>query len=85
MTKAKFRTGDKVQVVGIPPLKFAPGVKDQLGTKKLFKRMVGKVYTIRGFGKYGHVELEPTRLDSVWIEPEYLKLRARKPTKRKTR
>ena len=37
-----------------------------------------KVYTIRGFGKYGFVELEPKRLNSVWIEPEFLKLRARK-------
>jgi hypothetical protein len=45
MTKAKFSVGDKVKVVGMPPIKFPPGVKDELGTKKLFKSMVGRVYT----------------------------------------
>lgn len=81
MGKVKFQIGDKVRVVGIPPITFAPGVKDELGTRKLFKRMRGKVYTIRGFDKYGHVELRPTRTDTVWIEREFLKVRAR--TKRK--
>jgi hypothetical protein len=40
--------------------------------------MLGKIYTVRGFNKRGNVELHPTRLDWVWIEPEFLKLRARK-------
>jgi hypothetical protein len=35
MTKAKFRLGDKVKVVGIPPITFAPGVRDEMGTTKL--------------------------------------------------
>jgi hypothetical protein len=70
MTKGKFRVGDKVKVVGMPPIKFAPGVKDELGTKKLFKGMLGKVYTVRGFDDIGNVELEPKRLNTVWIEPE---------------
>jgi hypothetical protein len=74
----KFRVGDKVKVVGIPPLTFAPGVKDELGTVKLFKSMLGKVYTVRGFDKHGHVELQSKRLDFVWVEPELLKLCARK-------
>lgn len=73
----KFRIGDKVKVVGMPPLTFAPGVKDELGTEKLFKSMLGKVYTVRGFDKYGNVELRPKRLDTVWVEPEFLKLRSR--------
>jgi hypothetical protein len=62
---------------GIPKITFAPGVKDEMGTKKLFKSMLGKVYTVRGFDKYGLIELEPKRLSTVWIE-EFLKLRARK-------
>ena len=41
MTKAKFRAGDKVEVVGMPPIGFAPSVKDELGTKRLFKGMLG--------------------------------------------
>ena len=76
----KFRIGDKVKVVGMSPVKFAPGVKDELGTEMLFKRMLGKVYTVRGFDRYGNVELRPKRLDTVWVEPEFLKLRARKRT-----
>jgi len=52
-----------------------------MGTKKLFKSMVGKVYTVRAFDEYGQVELRPKRLSYVWIEPEFLKLRARKRTK----
>jgi hypothetical protein len=62
---------------------FAPGVKDELGTERLFKSMLGKVYTVRGFDKYGHIELVPKRLNTVWIEPEFLKLRARKPKTRR--
>jgi hypothetical protein len=83
MTRPKFRIGDKVIVVGMSPLTFAPGVKDELGTERLFKSMLGKVYTIRGFDRYGNVELEPKRLNTVWVEPEFLKLHSRKTKKRK--
>jgi hypothetical protein len=76
----KFRVGDKVKVVGMSPATFAPRVKDELGTEKLFKSMLRKVYTVRGFDKYGNVELQPKRLNTVWVEPEFLKLRARKRT-----
>jgi hypothetical protein len=61
------------------PVTFAPGVKDELGTEKLFKSMLGKVYTVRGFDRYGNVELRPKLQDTVWVEPEFLKLRARRP------
>jgi len=81
--RRKFRVGDKVKVVGMSPVTFAPGVKDELGTEKLFKSMVRKVYTVQGFDRYGYVELHPKRLNSVWVEPESLKLRARKSNKRK--
>jgi hypothetical protein len=49
-----------------------------LGTEKLFKSMIGKTYTVRGFDDYGHVELHPNLRNWVWIEPEFLKLRARR-------
>jgi hypothetical protein len=74
----KFRIGDKVKVIGMSPVTYPPGVKDEMGTEKLFKSMIGKVYTVRGFDKYGNVELQPKRWDTVWVEPRFLKLRARK-------
>jgi hypothetical protein len=83
MVRRRFRVGDKVKIIGIPPMSFAPGVKDELGSEKLFKSMPGKIYTVRGFNKYGHIELRPTRSDFVWIEPELLKLSAARSTKRK--
>jgi hypothetical protein len=83
MARKRFRVGDKVKVAGMAPMSFAPGVKDESGTEKLFKSMLGKVYAVRGFDKCGNVELRPKRLDFVWIEPEFLKLRAARSTKRK--
>jgi len=74
----KFRLRDKVKVDGMRPATFAPGVKGAPGTEKLFKSMLGKVYTVRGFDRYGNVELQPKPLNTVWVEPEFLKLRARK-------
>jgi len=65
------------------PVRFPPGWKDELGTEKLFKSMLGRVYTVRGFDKYGNVELEPKRLNTVWIEPEFLKLRPKKKAKKR--
>jgi hypothetical protein len=82
MGKRKFQAGDRVTVIGLPTINFAPGVKDELGTEELFRSMLGKVYTVRGFDRYGHVELQPKRLSIVWIEPELLKLRERKSRNR---
>jgi len=47
MGQTKIHLGDKVRVVGIPKLTFAPGVKDEMGTRKLFKSMLRRVYTVR--------------------------------------
>ena len=76
--RRRFQVGDKGKVAGMSPVKFAPGIKDELGTGKLFKSMLGKVYTVQGFDRYGNVELHPHKLDWVWVEPEFLKLRSRK-------
>jgi hypothetical protein len=78
MRRRKLRIGDKVVVIGLSSVTYAPGIKDELGTEKLFESMLGKVYTVRGLDKYGNVELQPTRRDTVWIEPKFLKLRGRK-------
>jgi hypothetical protein len=81
MRARKLRIGDKVKVIGIPTLSISKELENELGTTKLFKYMLGRVYTIRGFDEYGHVELHPKRLSHVWIEREFLKLRTRKPNK----
>ena len=49
-----------------------------MGTGKLFKSMLGKVYTVQAFDRYGNAELHPKQLNSVWVEPEFLKLRVSK-------
>ena len=69
---AKFglKVGDMVKVTRYRPGRYPPGVKDDLRTEALFKRMVGKSYRIRGFDEYGHIELRPKRLSFVWIEPD---------------
>ena len=73
MTKRKLKIGDKIRVTGYRPGNYAPGVVDDLGTEELFKSMVGRRYTIRGFDDYGNIELQPKRLHYVWIEPDLVK------------
>jgi hypothetical protein len=74
----KFRIEDKFKGIGMSPVTFPPGVKDELGTERLFKSMLGRVYTVRGFDKYGNVELESKRLNTVWLEPQSLRPQARR-------
>jgi hypothetical protein len=71
MDKRKSRIGDGVKVVGMSPVAFAPGVKDELGTEKLFKSMHGKVYTVRGFDKYGNIEIPGIQLDQSVSVPAF--------------
>lgn len=74
MAKGKLKIGDTIRVIKYRPGKYAPGIKDELGTEKLFKSMVGRSYKIRGFDNYGNIELEPKRLNTVWIEPDLVEL-----------
>jgi hypothetical protein len=78
MAKRKLKIGDKIRVTGYRPGKYPPGVVDDMGTEELFKSMVGRRYTVRGFDKYGHVELQPKRLHFVWIEPDLVELVGRR-------
>src|SRR5215469_3622886 len=48
MPKHRFQIGDKVRVTGMSPVTFPLGAKDELGTEKLLKNMLGKVYTVQG-------------------------------------
>jgi hypothetical protein len=74
MAKHELKEGDIVKVIKYRPGKYAPGVKDELGTEDLFKSIVGKRYRIRGFDQHGHVELWPKVLDTVWIEADLVEL-----------
>lgn len=79
MTKTKFKIWDTIRVIGYRPATYPPGVKDELGTEKLFKSLVGRRYTIKGFDDYGHIELEPKPLSTVWLEPVLVELVESKP------
>lgn len=74
MPKRKLKVGDKIRVKGYRPGKYPLGVEDDMGTEALFKSLVGRRYTVRGFDDYGHVELQPKRLHTVWIEPGLVEL-----------
>jgi hypothetical protein len=74
VAKHKFKIGDKIKITGHRPAKYPPGVVDELRTEELFKSMVGRRYIIRGFDRYGNVELQPKRLETVWIEPDLVEL-----------
>ena len=74
MAKRKLKVGDKIRVTRYRPAKYPPGVVDAMGTEDLFKSMVGRRYTVRGFDHYGNVELQPKRLHAVWIEPDLVEL-----------
>ena len=74
MAKRKLKIGDKIRVTGYRPATYPPGFVDDLGTEELFKSLVGRRYTIRGFDDYGNIELRPRPRDTVWIEPELVEL-----------
>ena len=74
MEEVHFKVGDIVKVIGYRPGEYAPGVEDDMGTEELFKSMVGKRYRLMGFDEYGHLELHPRRLHTVWIERDLVEL-----------
>ena len=78
MARRKLKVGDKIRVTGYRPGKYPPGVVDDMGTEEMFQSMVGRRYTIRGFDAYGHVQLQPKRLHTVWIEPDLVQLVGRR-------
>jgi hypothetical protein len=70
MAKRKLKVGDKIRVTGYRPGKYPPGVVDDIGTADWFQSMVGRRYTISGSDDYGHIELQPKRLHTIWIETD---------------
>jgi hypothetical protein len=77
MDKQRFKFGDIVEVTHYTAGRYASGVKDELGTEALFRRIVGRRYRIMGFDKHGHIELHPTGRDGIWIRTDDVKLAPR--------
>jgi hypothetical protein len=69
MKARKFKVGDRVRVVEIPP--GLTGSAD-VDTPSVFKRALGKTFRIEGFDAYGHLELMVTKRDTIWIELEFV-------------
>jgi hypothetical protein len=79
----KLKIGNTIEVIGYRPAKYPPGVKDELGSEKLFESLVGRRFKVKRFDQYGHVELRPTRRDTVWIEADLVKLAIPSPKRQK--
>ena len=74
----KPKIGDTVKVIGYRPPENAsskdPKIEDEMGTEKLFKSLVGRTFTVRGYDDFGHIELQPTPLDFIWIAPDLVEV-----------
>lgn len=75
-----FGIGDVVRITRVPPavLHDAPAK-----TRALFERAVGSTFVVRGFGPYGHVELDVSKIErhnTLWVEPDCLQLFRRRST-----
>jgi len=80
--RSKFRIGDVIRVMRVPP---AVGRDSPPETRSVFRHAVGKTFVVRGFGRYGHIELDVSkiqRLDTIWIEPDCVQLYRRRSTRR---
>jgi hypothetical protein len=91
-----FEIGDRVRIIDIssdlkdPSYDQKDAEHREMRTAELFRFCLGRVFTIYGFGRYGHVELEVSKspavrkrfgLNTIWMEPEFLK-RVRKARNR---
>jgi hypothetical protein len=72
-----LKIGDKIRVTGVPP-----GLRDEdeMLTKTVFEKCVGRVFTIRGFQDnqaelhVGRVMARKSYEESIWVEPEFIEL-----------
>ena len=79
-----MKIGDTVRVIGTWPSDYKIRQQDELRTLELFRFWVGREFKVRGFDRYGYVELWPgddpkVRKEfgnghSIWMEPEFLRI-----------
>ena len=67
----KFKIGDRVTDTKLPP-----NLDDraEIDTPGAFQRVLGKTFRVEGIDAYGHLELEITKHETIWIEPEFVSL-----------
>jgi hypothetical protein len=81
--------GDRVRITDIssdlkdPSYDRKDAEHREMRTAELFRFCLGREFTVKGFGRYGFVELDPGanrvvrrkfgRYQTIWIEPEFLK------------
>ena len=68
----RLRPGDRVRVLRRPLVR-----RDPPETKIAFRRAVGRTFLIEGFNDYGFAELDLYKIErwnSVWVEPQLLRL-----------
>jgi hypothetical protein len=77
--ETQLKVGDYVRVTGIP--QDLPNLDgDDLRTKDIFERCLGRVFPVTGFqGKWlelevGEVVGAPACMHTIWIEPEFVEL-----------
>jgi len=83
--RSKFRIGDVIRVTCVP---YAVKRDGPAETRSVFKRAVGKTFVVQGFGRYGHIQLDISKiqkLDTIWIEPDCVELFRRRPMRRTDR
>jgi len=83
--RSKFRIGDVIRVTCVP---YAVKRDGRAETRSVFKRAVGKTFVVQGFGRYGHIQLDISKiqkLDTIWIEPDCVQLFRRRPMRRPDR
>jgi hypothetical protein len=73
-----MKIGDRVEVIAVPA-----SLPSGMGTKALFEACVGRVFPIAGIDDDGLLELhvgevvgEESYIHSIWIEADYVLLRA---------
>jgi hypothetical protein len=65
--------GDVVRLAQVPPAVLADAPAETL---RIFQLALGHTFVVRGFGPYGHVELEVSKIErghTIWVEPECLR------------
>ncbi|MFM7648195.1 MAG: hypothetical protein ACKO50_09030, partial [Cyanobium sp.] len=70
-TSQTFKVGDLVRVSKVPAnLHDAAGI----ATPRIFEEALGRQFRVMGFNSIGFVELQVSKTDTIWIEPEFLVL-----------